>query len=242
MTNPAMTDQQLIDFSREHLLHELTMFWELAEILPVREASTETSAFVESYCVHLRSLIDFFYREGIKDDVTAQDFLDATTTWKPAEPAILTTAHERANKELSHLTQSRISGRPPEKAWDTTALLKEIGAIAQDFATKASAKKVHPKVGEFLKLPANEVRIWIGDNVPRSNVASQVVSSTFGSVSTLTPIIMQTIDEEDRKAFEEIGRNMFIEYTDQERSELAKIAANLRRISKTAQSRSRKAP
>ena len=97
-------------------------------------------------------------------------------------------------------------------------------------------------MGEFLKLPANEVRIWIGDNVPRSNVASQVVSSTFGSVSTLTPIIMQTIDEEDRKAFEEIGRNMFIEYTDQERSELAKIAANLRRISKTAQSRSRKAP
>src|ERR1017187_4421241 len=102
MTNPAMTDQQLIDFSREHLLHELTMFWELAEILPVREASTETSAFVESYCVHLRSLIDFFYREGIKDDLPAKFFPATPPPWNPAEPAILTTAHERANKELSH--------------------------------------------------------------------------------------------------------------------------------------------
>jgi hypothetical protein len=187
MTTPPMTDQQLIDFSGEHLMHELTMFWELAEILPGMHASTETSAFLESFCIHLRSLIDFFYREGRLDDVTAADFLDGTTTWKQVVPPTLTAARGRADKELSHLTQSRITGKSPQKAWDTAALLKEIGAVARDFATKASAKKLHHKVVEFLNQPASEVRIWIGDNVQRSNVASHVVSST--SVSAGKPTI-----------------------------------------------------
>lgn len=174
-----MTDQQLIDYSGEHLLHELTMFWELAEILPGRAASTETSAFLESFCVHLRNLIDFFYRKGRLDDVTAEDFLDPTTKWKPAEPATLTAAHKRADKELSHLTQSRISGSPTHKSWDTAELLTEIGATAREFANRASPKKLDPRVVEFLKQPANEVRKWITNNAQRSNVASQVVTSTW---------------------------------------------------------------
>jgi hypothetical protein len=40
MTTPAMTDPQLIDYSGEHLMHELSMLWELAEILPQRKQST----------------------------------------------------------------------------------------------------------------------------------------------------------------------------------------------------------
>lgn len=173
-------------------MHELSMLWELADILPKRKASTETSAFVESFGVHLRNLIDFFYREAHGDDVTAQDFLDATTTWKPAEPATLTKAHQRANKELSHLTQARISGSPPEKAWDTVALLKDIDAIAKDFATKASGKKLHAKVREFLHVAQDAKLVWIGDNVTHSNVASHAVSSpVYGArnASTATQII-----------------------------------------------------
>lgn len=48
-----MTDQKLIAYSGEHLMHELSMLWELADILPKRKASTETSAFVESFGIHL---------------------------------------------------------------------------------------------------------------------------------------------------------------------------------------------
>jgi hypothetical protein len=48
---------------------------------------------------------------------------------------------------------------------------------------------------------------------------------------------MQTIDEQDRKVFAEIGNNMFIEYTDEESAELTKIADVLRSISRAAQAR-----
>ena len=43
---------------------------------------------------------------------------------------------------------------------------------------------------------------------------------------------MQTIEEQDRKAFEAIGQNMFIEYNDDERAKLAQIADELRKIAK----------
>lgn len=51
---------------------------------------------------------------------------------------------------------------------------------------------------------------------------------------------MQTINDFDRAAFAEIGANSLIGYTDAERARLAEIAAELRRITKTAQERLRK--
>jgi len=183
-----MADDKLLEYSGEHLLHELTMLWELAQTLPRRKASTETSALVESFGIHLRNLIDFFYRPGRLDDVTAQDFLDATTVWNPSEPASLTNAHRRANKELSHLTQTRKSGTPPEKEWDTIGLAREIEAIAKDFAAKASDRKLHFKVREFLQIPATKLKVWIGDNSPRLNVAVQApLSSEIGTGEPLPP-------------------------------------------------------
>lgn len=137
-----MTDQQLIDFSGEHLMRKLTMPWEMAAMLPGRKASTETSASVESSSIHLRSLIDFFYRPRNGDDVTALDFLNGGIHWKPAEPQLFTDAHARAYKELNHLTQFRKSGSPKDKDWDTAKLLEAIDTVARDFVVKASPKKL----------------------------------------------------------------------------------------------------
>lgn len=128
-------------------MHELSMLWELEGILPRMQASTETSAFVESFGIHLRNLIDFFYEGGRNDDVTARDFLDAPTAWTPNTPERLEKARIRVNKELSHLTQSRKSGSPPEKKWETVALLKDIDVIAKDFSTKSPGRSSTPKCG-----------------------------------------------------------------------------------------------
>ncbi len=196
-----MTDQQLLDYSGEHLMHELSMLWETTEILRERkEGTAEYVAILESFAIHLRNLIDFFYRPGLDDDVVARNFLDLAVNWTPIEPPSLTKAHKRANKELSHLTRSRISGNPPEKAWDTSGLLKDIEAIAKEFAAKASANKLHPKVAEFLSVPRIEMQIWIGKNVAHSNVASHALTSRVtvsalpgGGASTHTQIIT-TVD------------------------------------------------
>lgn len=190
MTSPAMTDRQLMDFSGEHLMHELSMLWEMAQILPHRKAGAETSAFVESFCIHLRNLIDFFYRPAKMDDVTAQDFLNPSTDWKPTEPSLLTNAHNRANKELNHLTQQRKSGASKDKEWDTATLLNEIDSVAKDFADHASPNKLHAKVFEFLKEPGASKVVWIGKNVIHSNVASQFTSGA----STATSIVSSPPD------------------------------------------------
>jgi hypothetical protein len=100
MTTAAMTDKELLDYSGHHLLHELSMLWELAEKLPKMKASIETSAFVVSFWIHLRNLIDFFFRPGHDDDVTALDFMEPPTAWGPTQPAVLARARERANKDI----------------------------------------------------------------------------------------------------------------------------------------------
>jgi hypothetical protein len=79
------------------------MFWWLAgNIKPDMDAYLH-DALLESFLVHLRSLIDFFYRGGQDDDVVAKDFFDKPGEWSANESTLLTSAHTRANKELSHL-------------------------------------------------------------------------------------------------------------------------------------------
>jgi len=183
-----MTDKELIDYSGEHLMHELAMFWRLAGILPYLDECFITSALIESFGIHLRNLTDFLYGDGRDDDVTARQFLDDPKAWTPKMSDALAKARKRVNKELSHLTEGRKSGNPPEKAWDTTTLLKEIEATAKDFAKNASTKKLHEKVREFLNLPTPEVRVWLADNVRHMNVAVQRVpglSSSGGSTATV---------------------------------------------------------
>jgi hypothetical protein len=87
-------------------------------------------------------------------------------------------ARVRANKELSHLTRARKSGSPPDKAWHTDDLLGEIATIAKEFVAKASDKKLHPKVREFLNQPRDRAVIWVKDNVTYSNVAVTVTGTS----------------------------------------------------------------
>ena len=56
----------------------------------------------------------------------------------------------------------------------------------KEFATKASEKKLHPKVREFLQLAPDAALTWISDNVTHSNVASHTVSWTASGISTLS--------------------------------------------------------
>jgi hypothetical protein len=56
----SLTDQQLLDYSGEHLYYELQMLLLVAHSLPGKADNFERSAFIESFAIHLRNLIDFF--------------------------------------------------------------------------------------------------------------------------------------------------------------------------------------
>src|ERR1035438_5914445 len=189
----ALTDRELLDYSAEHLMHELSMLWEIGEALPGRPAGTETSALLESFAVHLRNLIEFFFFNKKEGYVRAQDFFENPAEWRPALTPDLKNLLARANNEVSHLTINRINGNPPSKIWDTAAMVEQIEMIAKLFAAKASGKRLEPKVREFLGLPNSEMRVWIGNNVTHSNVAAQAMTVAYTLAPSLSGASTATV-------------------------------------------------
>lgn len=179
-TRVTYSNQQLLDYSQEHLLYEFQMFRWVGQSLN-QDKGFLLSALLESFAIHLRNLIDFFYTqpaEARNDDVVASDFFDAPTGWAPgAIPKSLQDARERANKEVSHITYKRKVATDPTKPWPAAELFKEIQTVAEKFATGASGKKLHPKVIEWLKGNAEKTAVLlVSAATTTSNTAASFVS------------------------------------------------------------------
>ncbi len=148
-----LTDQQLLDYSGEHLLYEFQIFRWIVNNFP-QEASFQRSVFVESFAVHLRNLIDFFYTSPSKaqgDDIVAGDFFDTPSDWNPGSiSTTLNLARQRANKEVSHITYKRKSDSDATKPWRVSDLFAEINTVSRKFVAEASEKKLHETVVQFL--------------------------------------------------------------------------------------------
>jgi len=179
--NP-FTDQELLDYSEEHLLYELHMFRWVGERMEGK-TGFDLSAYLESFAIHLRNLIDFFYLEPTRDDdVAALDFFDDPRSWAPgAFSATLDAARERANKEVNHITSKRKVAADATKPWNVRDLFNEIDAVAKKFAAEASGKRLHGKVRDWLK-SAGEARnaILVNASTQSSNVASYTISTSGG--------------------------------------------------------------
>jgi hypothetical protein len=175
--NPFVDDKELLAYSDEHLLYEIEMFRWLASELPGKKESNECSAFLESFALHMRNLIDFFYTEPFDDDVVAEYFYDDPSKWGRATrptPPVLLAAKKRADKEVRHLTKTRLHVAPTDKGWRTGNLYSEIQKVAQLFAAGASQKKLSPKVIAFINSHYNAptATILLGsDYGARTNVA-----------------------------------------------------------------------
>jgi len=77
-TRIVYTNQQLLDYSEEHLRYEFQMLRFVAERIPSAEGFAR-SALIESFAVHFRNLADFFYPgKLLADDLTAADFFVRT--------------------------------------------------------------------------------------------------------------------------------------------------------------------
>jgi hypothetical protein len=178
------TDPWLIQYSGEHLLHELKMFRWLAGHINSQQDAYLHDAMVESFLLHLRNLIMFFcFLESDIDDVVAADFFDNRSKWTPTEPAALKDARERANKELTHLTSRRRNKGATDKDWDVAGLFNEIDLLAKKFASDASPNKVNPNVIELIMVPNNDVATVLGKHASMSNTTSSTLSYTSQSGS-----------------------------------------------------------
>ncbi len=138
MPSKKYTIEQLRKAS-DHLYYEIMMFQQLAEGLQsgISGASTIHNALLESFGIHTRALIDFFFTDqDYKDDVLAVHYFDKPEIWMTKRSKItdiLNKAKTRTDKEIAHLTYTRQDVLPEEKGWDHIAIYNDLQPVIEKF-------------------------------------------------------------------------------------------------------------
>ena len=95
------------------------------------------NALMESFVIHLRVLLDFFYTDKTEqDDIIAAHFFIDPEIWKKARPdktPLLLEAEKRANKEVAHLTYTRLDKTPEQKNWEFLLILSDVNKVKEAF-------------------------------------------------------------------------------------------------------------
>jgi hypothetical protein len=162
VAQPENAPEYLQRYSKEHLLYEVQMFFQVGHLLMTGHFQTSQpevaivlhNAIMESFVLHLRNLLDFFYTAPRKTDVSATMFYDSGHLPPdfPAESTILSAAHRRAHKEMSHITTERHWEGNPAKLWEFHRLLREVKPLVEKFLQTASAARLHPDFIQQTKL------------------------------------------------------------------------------------------
>jgi len=117
--------------------------------------SVINNAFIESFVIHARVLLDFFYPfKHRQDDVIAIDFFDRPKTWEEARPEktdILKKIHKRVGKEAAHLTYSRLKVSDEQKNWDHENIAHDIGVLVDCFLGTVSNSLLGDRWNQYKK-------------------------------------------------------------------------------------------
>lgn len=144
-----MIEEKMLFSATEHIKYELDMFNYADKQLQRTDLSDkEKNVYLETFVIHTRCLLDFLYTpENVKpDDILAEHYIDNPEVYIEnfsEMHEILKKARNRANKDLAHLTYSRVLETSNEEKW-TSKISEEI--------TLAFAK--------FLELVTSNKREW----------------------------------------------------------------------------------
>ena len=104
------------------------------------------NALLESFVVHVRVVLDFFYNDTPRnDDVVAQDFFAPSDAWASLRPKfseLLSNARKRAGKEMAHLTYARLEVTPETKLWPFVAIANEVASVMRVFLENVPREKL----------------------------------------------------------------------------------------------------
>jgi len=198
-----MTDQELHDYSADHLYYELWMLYETAARL-VNDPAVRTdwvlkNALIESFTIHARSLSIFLYPEQAakhQDDVTSDEYVAEVHKWRaarsPMPPELRTTVH-RTGKEIAHLTTQRHPPGAPQKVWSPEPIFRVFFEPLRQFAAHVPAGRLDGSVSAFIaSLPASSAA-----SPPPGASASTAASGAaglFGMTSVPTGRITHSTD------------------------------------------------
>jgi len=164
MKTSELNEKQLMEYFSEHVRYEIQMLLNATEAISKQQLIANGLEYmpVESFAIHLRNLITFLYPNAQRDDdVCAKDFFATIGKWEQIRPMlakILESAKIRADKEVGHLTTSRLAGTPAAKIWDVNGLSREIMPILKLFCDSSDKVKLdvpfNPVWGHYTKIMA----------------------------------------------------------------------------------------
>ena len=132
----------------EDLHYEWDMLKSVAQamVMNFAGAGVLNNAMLESFAVHVRSLIFFLFPENAKtDDVLATHFVSdpaAFETARGVKSEILKKAQARAGKEVAHLTYERLKVTAETKPWRFVEIATEVNRVMKIFLQDADQSKL----------------------------------------------------------------------------------------------------
>jgi hypothetical protein len=132
----------------KHLHYEITMFYAAAEGLRcgLFGPGPLSNVLVESFAVHVRNLIDFLYAAQPRtDDVVAEDFVADVVQWpliRPVMSDVLLRAKRRADKEIAHLTYTRLAVTDDAKPWPFVEIFGQIVPVFELFMENVEGERL----------------------------------------------------------------------------------------------------
>jgi hypothetical protein len=133
--------------SLEHLEYEYGMLMAVAQAMAsgISSSGWLTNALLESFVIHFRALVDFFYPQpnSKPDDVLATHFFSDPAKWEQARPPLtdeLKRGRVRAHKEIAHLTYARLAVTPDTKPWNFVEIANQMQALMHAFRQAAGSE------------------------------------------------------------------------------------------------------
>ena len=188
-----MSDEELREYSDRHLAYEVDMLRWSGSILyayvppPVGIPPAEnplkkptSNAFLESFAIHARNLIDFLYlrnhyRNDRPTDVLLEDYLGGELPPQslPAITPLLQNAKKMADKQVAHLASNRLLYGVMDRAWaftliyaDITTALRAVLPLLPDQRVAPSLRDIlSPAIAPFLSIQADAFHDEAGEAI-----------------------------------------------------------------------------
>jgi hypothetical protein len=166
MARKRRSDEDLVAIS-EHLLYEIDLLYKTARVLATFGHAQDSKAIIirnallESFAIHTRNLIDFFYQDKPNSDqVIAQDFFDNGDLWvqqRPTKSQFLKKTSIRVHKEVAHLSYDRLKVTSEKKEWKWINIAAEIGKVLKKFHELVPDSRVSNDFDKISFQPVDEV-------------------------------------------------------------------------------------
>ncbi len=176
-TRPKRVPEKLRAAS-DALEYEIRMLNDVADMLPNHLSGVIHNTLVESFVVHTRILIEFFYpTKSDSDTMIAPDFFTDGNQWERDIPGWLKEIRTRVHKLLAHLSYSRVLKYKDDKEWPYPIIRENLNNLFNDFFKNALPDRIGNKLREY-KVPSKS-------NTPISSIlASTGTACTTGTAVT----------------------------------------------------------